>query len=412
MMNRKLIHNFGYLSLLQVINLAFPILTFPYIVKIVGTDYFGEISLSQAIVAFAVILINFGFDLSVTPEIAKNKNDIEIISNQFYSVLILKILLLIFSVLVIIILTIYLSPLYNIKTLLLYSIGNLVGVVLFPTWFFMGMEQMKFITIFNVTSKIVLTLLMFIFVKEKSNYLLIPLFGSIGGILSGVYGFIYCVVFFKIPFRIPSRKTILSVFLDSKNYFLSRIANDGSRYFATILIGLNFSSTLVGYYSLVDKIFATSISIGGIGAQALYPFMSRKKDINLFLNVLRYTFLFSGLFIFFLYTFKEQLLLFFFHSASPILLDIYDSVIWCILIANLSSMIGYPLLGVCGYANEANFSLIYASIFYLFYIVIVTILTKNILLSSISLCVYELIAFLIRVYFISKYQLLKNNLTI
>ncbi len=412
MMNRKLIHNFGYLSLLQVINLAFPILTFPYIVKIVGTDYFGEISLSQAIVAFAVILINFGFDLSVTPEIAKNKNDIEIISNQFYSVLILKILLLIFSVLVIIILTIYLSPLYNIKTLLLYSIGNLVGVVLFPTWFFMGMEQMKFITIFNVTSKIVLTLLMFIFVKEKSSYLLIPLFGSIGGILSGVYGFIYCIMFFKIPFRIPSRKTILSVFLDSKNYFLSRIANDGSRYFATILIGLNFSSTLVGYYSLVDKIFATSISIGGIGAQALYPFMSRKKDINLFLNVLRYTFLFSVLFIFFLYTFKEQLLLFFFHSTSPILLDIYDSVIWCILIANLSSMIGYPLLGVCGYANEANFSLIYASIFYLFYIVIVTILTKNILLSSISLCVYELIAFLIRVYFISKYQLLKNNLTI
>lgn len=412
METRKLIHNFGYLTLLQVVNLLFPILTFPYIVKIVGTNYFGEISLSQAIASFVVIIINFGFDLSVTPEIAKNKNDLVILSNHFYSVLILKFLLLIFCLSGILILTVYLPKLYNIKTLLLYSIGNILGVVLFPAWLFLGMEQMKFITLFNITTKIALTLLIFIFVKEKSSYHLVLLFNGIVGIISGVFGFVWSIVFFKIPLIIPYRKTILSVFLGSKNYFLSRIANDGSRYFATIFIGLNFSSTLVGYYSIVDKIFATSISIGGIGSQALYPFMSRKKDINLFMNVLKYTVSLSILFLLFLYTFKEQILLFFFNSDSPILFDIYDSVLWCILIANISSLIGYPLLGAWGYANEANFSLIYASIFYLFYIVSATIFTKDILLLSISLCIYEMVAFLIRVYFISKYQLLKNKLPI
>ncbi|AXE20953.1 hypothetical protein DR864_26035 [Runella rosea] len=408
METRKLIRNFGYLTLLQVVNLAFPILTFPYIVKIVGTSYFGEISLSQAIASFMIIIINFGFDLSVTPEIAKNKNDVIVISNYFYSVMILKFFLFIFSLLGIMILTIYLPTLYNVKTLLLYSIGNVVGVILFPTWLFLGMEQMKFITFFNLTTKIAITLLIFIYVKEKTCYHLVLLFNCIVGIIGGVFGFIWSILFFKIPLSIPSQKTILSVFLNSKNYFLSRIANDGSRYFATIFIGLNFSSTLVGYYSIVDKIFATSISIGGIGSQALYPLMSRKKDVNLFLNVLKYTVLSSVLFLFFIYTFKGQILFFFFKSDSPILFDIYDSVLWCILIANISSLIGYPLLGAWGYANEANFSLIYASIFYLFYIVLATILTKNILLLSISVCIYEMIAFLIRLYFISKYQILKK----
>ncbi len=408
METRKLIHNFGYLTLLQVVNLLFPILTFPYIVKIVGTGHFGEISLSQAIASFVVIIINFGFDLSVTPEIAKNKSDILIILNHFYSVLILKFLLLIFSLLGITILTIYLPAFYNIKTLLLYSIGNVLGVVLFPTWLFMGMEQMKFITFFNLTNKIALTLLIFIFVKDQSNYHLVPLFNGIVGVIGGAFGFIWSIVFFKIPLKIPSRKTILSVFLTSKNYFLSRVANDGSRYFATIFIGLNFSSTLLGFYSIVDRIFAASISIGGIGPQALYPFMSRKRDTNLFLNALKYTIISSLLFLFFLYAFKEQILLLFFNSASPVLFDIYDSVLWCILIANISSLIGYPLLGAWGYENEANFSLIYASIFYLFYIVLATTLTKNILLLSISVCIYEMVAFLIRVYFISKYQLLKK----
>ncbi|MCX2574030.1 oligosaccharide flippase family protein [Pedobacter sandarakinus] len=406
---RRLIYNFGYLSFLQIVNLILPILTFPYIVKIVGSSFFGDLSFATAITSFAVVIINFGFDLSVTPQIAKNKNDVVLISNHFYAVLILKFLLLICSVAVIAILTICLPQFFHIRTLLFYSIGGLVGGILFPTWFLMGMEQMKFVTIFNVSTKIFFTVLMFLFVKEKSSYISFFLFSNLAGILTGLFGFIWSVKLFNIPLIIPSREMLWSVFSKSKNFFFSRIANDGSRYFATILIGINFSSTLVGYYSLVDKIFATSISIGGIPAQLMYPLMSRKKDLSLFIKVLKFTIVASLVFISCLYGLKEHILLFFFHSSSPILLNIYDNVIWCIVIANVSSLIGFPLLGVSGYQNEANFSLVYGSVFYFLYIVLASIFTQNILVLGISLCAYELVAFLIRVYYISKFRLLKTN---
>ena len=60
------------------------------------------------------------------------------------------------------------------------TFGIVIGQTLFPYWFFQGIQEMKFITYFNVMSKTLFTFLIFIFVKTKTDYWLVPLFTSLG----------------------------------------------------------------------------------------------------------------------------------------------------------------------------------------------------------------------------------------
>jgi PST family polysaccharide transporter len=60
------------------------------------------------------------------------------------------------------------------KALYIFSYGMVLGNVLFPVWFFMGMERMKFITIITIVTRLVSLIPIFLFVKSSSDYLLVP----------------------------------------------------------------------------------------------------------------------------------------------------------------------------------------------------------------------------------------------
>lgn len=62
--------------------------------------------------------------------------------------------------------------------------------ILFPVWFYQGVEKMKYITLIRFTSIFFYTVTVFIFIKNESDYLLIPLLQSLGWLLSGVISFL------------------------------------------------------------------------------------------------------------------------------------------------------------------------------------------------------------------------------
>jgi PST family polysaccharide transporter len=68
------------------------------------------------------------------------------------------------------------------------TFGTVVGHTLFPVWFFQGMERMKYITVLNILAKLVFTVLIFVFIRTQSHYAYVPLFNSLGYLVSGVIG--------------------------------------------------------------------------------------------------------------------------------------------------------------------------------------------------------------------------------
>ena len=148
--DKVFIKNFLSLAAVQGVNYLLPLMTLPYLVRVLGVDNFGIFSFATAIVAFFAVITDYGFNFSATREISVNKFNKTEITKIYSSVMTLKIILMLLSFLILCIMVFFI-PKFN-DNLLIYLLcyGVVLGQVLFPVWFFQGMEQMQFITVVNV----------------------------------------------------------------------------------------------------------------------------------------------------------------------------------------------------------------------------------------------------------------------
>ena len=409
--SKTLLSNFFSLSVLQGINMILPLVTLPYLTRVLGVEKFGLINFVLSIIMYFNILVSFGFELSATREISVNRDNLKKVSEIFSSVMLIKLILALLSFLILLILTTYIDSFNQYSALYFVTFGLIIGNLLAATWFFQGMEKMKYITYINVSSRVFFTILIFVFVKDSSDYMWVPLLNSIGALVAGVYSVLLIFRMYNIKLKLPTLDTIIYYLKDSYYFFLSRVANNGSRYYAITIIGIYFGNTIVGYYSMVEKLFYAFLSLGGIVSQTIYPYMSRTKNIKFFKKLLFAIILLSTVMLIFMIYFNKDILLLVFGIENQVLINIFLLIFSGAIFAIASIMVGYPFLAAFGYIKYANNSLIYASIIYIAYITIVTILFKNIYLTVLSLMVYELSGLIFRLYYINrvKYNLHKEK---
>jgi PST family polysaccharide transporter len=386
--------------------MVLPLITLPYLVRVLGVENFGLVNFSLAIIMYFNILVSFGFNLSATRDISINRDNLEKISEIFSAVMIVKIIIACISLLILSVLILFVNMFSEHAMLYYATFGIVIGNVVFPSWFFQGMERMKYITYINVISKISFTILIFVLVKNNTDYIFVPILNSLGAVLGGLYSLWLIFKLFNVKVRVPSRKIIQEQVKNSYHFFLSRVASNGSRYFATTMIGIYFGNTLVGYYSMVEKLFYAFMSLGGIVSQTIYPYMSRTKNIIFFKKLFLIVISTSILILIPVMYFNEELLFVVFHVKSDMLSTIFIIVFSGSIFGIASALVGYPLLAAFGYIKEANNSLIYASLLYVLYILFTTLILQNIFYVSAALVIYEFLAITFRLFYLKKVKIL------
>lgn len=295
---KRLKSNFMYLSFLQGANYFLPLLTFPYLVKVLGIEYFGLLALATALVAYFAIITDYGFNLTATKEISLYREDKDKVEEIFSAVMSIKLVLLFLSFLVLFTLTLIFESLYVYQSIYLLTFGNVIGQVLFPIWFFQGMEQMKYITYLNLISKSIFTLAIFMFVSQKEDLYLVPLFISVGSCIAGILALSIIYYNFKISFKFQSKKTLIYYLKEGWHIFLSRLYVSIYTKTNMILLGVFTNNLVVGYYAIAEKIV---LAIGGLFDpvnQALYPYLVRryKENSKIFLKLIKkLSFIFMGI---------------------------------------------------------------------------------------------------------------------
>jgi len=407
---KRLLSNFFSVSALQGLNMILPLIVLPYLVRTIGIENFGLLGFALSIITYFNILVSFGFELSATREISINRDNPQKLSEIFSTVMFIKMVLALFSLLLLSILILFVDKFSEHFFLYYATFGVVIGNAIFPVWFFQGMERMKYITYINVFSRITFTIFIFIFVKDNIDYIYVPILNSLGSIIGAFYSLWLVFKLFNIQVIFPNKRMILKSLKDSYHFFLSRVANDGSRALATTIIGLYFGNVILGYYSMIEKLFYAFMSLGGIVSQTIYPYMSRTKNIDFFKKVF---FLVVGVSIIILIPviyFNEMLILTVFHIQNEILSKMFIIVFSGSIFGIANALVGYPLLAAFGYIKYANNSLIYASFIYVIYIFVSAFIFKNIYIVASSLVVYSLLGLVFRLFYINKVKLFQREM--
>lgn len=276
MSGKRVKKNIFYLGLVQISNYIFPLLTFPYLSRVLGPEGFGKIALAQSIILYMTSFVDFGFNLTSTRRISlyHNEGSFHKINEVMTDTYISKLILLIFSFIICIILSITFSQLNNVFTLLLVGYLSVLGSVAFPVWLFQGMQVMKGIVITTTTAKLVSLIFIFLLVKNEDDIIYAMLATSLGGVLSGIISLAYVyhlkgIRFVKIDFT-----RALSLVKEAYPIFLSFVGASIYTTLNSFVLSFFVPVYAIGIYSGADKIKSVAQSMMVPLQQAIYPHFS------------------------------------------------------------------------------------------------------------------------------------------
>ena len=260
------------------INLVFPLVTFPYISRILLPEEIGRVIYVQSITNYFLLFINLGIPLYGIREIAKVRNNKLEKSKVFLEIFFLNMITTIFGLIVY--LCFYsLNIIKNDKEIFLIFSIVLLFNFLSVDWFFQGIEDYKYITIRTVSIKILSTLFLFIFVKKNSDiyiYSIIVVFSLVG---SNFFNIIRAVKLVHLKLKgLNIKRHLKGIFIIfSMNLAISIYTNLDS-----VMLGSYGSKYSLGVYSAASKIIALVMgivtSLGAVLLPRISNYIEEKKE--------------------------------------------------------------------------------------------------------------------------------------
>ena len=322
--NKNIFSNFSYLAILEIFSLVAPFLTYPYLVATLGKELYGWVITAQITASYAIILIDFGFRRISAKYVAASRHDYFKLSRVVSTVVIMRIVLW-FVILFLYVGVILLIPSYRSQWLLfLLSYGLTLSSALLPDFYFQGIEQMKYITIINVSTRLIFIILTFFVIKNPSQYIYVPVLWSIGNLLGGLYS-LY-VVFGKHKVKIikPTIQDYKYHLKETTPIFLSDVMLNIKDKFSYNIMGGLLGMADVVIYDLGTKIVNLLGKPTWILSSVIFPSMSKKPNVKKTKQIMLLLFVISLILVTFTYIFLPQIVSFFIHSRIDLMpLKIY-----------------------------------------------------------------------------------------
>ena len=285
LLKRKSVKNGAWMYALQFFNMVVPLLTLPYITRILGSGLYGIFSIALNIVGYLQVAVEYGFGLSASRNVAINgKKDLD---KEFTAVIVCRGFIAIlcgFIALVYIVIKRENAQLcISFAILLICVLGTCVQM----NWLFQGLQEMKYISIVNIIARSISTALIFLLVHSKSDLYLYCLLYSISPFLSGFIGCFLAKRKYQLKFIRIGKKDLLD---ELKSGFYVFTTQRSAKVFGTIgvtFLGIFASNSEVGIFSAIQKIPTILLLLWTPIDQVIYP-LSSKHFNNSFIEGRRY----------------------------------------------------------------------------------------------------------------------------
>lgn len=269
--------NIASLGLVQLANYIIPILIIPFVVRALGVEFFGKASYAQNIISYLTLIVTYGFEYSATQDIAIHRENKQKLQTIFWTVIRFKFILLAISFIALAVLYFTFSKVNEDPQLYIYAALLNVGMVMFPTWFFQGIEKMGNMALFNFAIKALGAILVVLLVGSPADYRNYILILSLSYVIVGVASFFYVVK--KYDLRGGTKDADLSWNVIRKGFpiFLNNVFVSFYAAIGITVIGIYLTDYDVGIYSGAYKIIQAVIMLTTMPVSlALFPVISRK----------------------------------------------------------------------------------------------------------------------------------------
>lgn len=340
--------NIFYNSSLTILNYIVPLITFPYITRMLGVDKIGMCDFVDSIINYFCLLSVMGISTIGVREIARCKGDKRELSRVFSSLVTIVLISTITIAVVLVICIFTIEEFYANRQLLYVGALKLVFNSLLVEWFFAGTENFKYITIRSTIIRIIYVLLVFLFVNESEDYYIYYCLTVGTIVLNAVVNFVYSCSYVRFSIRGISCKEYIKPFLIFGIYgvFTSLYTT-----FNVIYLGLVSSDSEVGFYSTATKLDRIILALFTAFTGVMMPRMAslassgNREDFNaLYVKSIQMLFSYSFPLICFCSIFADQI-------VNVIAGPGYEQSVVCLRIA-------LPLIFIIGFEQVQIFQIL------------------------------------------------------
>ncbi|MHA0916211.1 flippase [Kosakonia cowanii] len=267
----RLNQNIFYLFIVQISRYALPLVTFPYLVRVLGPTGFGVLGFCQATIQYFVILTEYGFNYTGTELISHNRENKEKITQIFWGVTIARLVLMSIGFIVLFFLVLLVPSYFEFWPIFIALTPTVIGAAIYPSWFFQGVEEMKFISFCTLIARFISVPAIFVFVKESQDIWIAALLQGAVMLLSGVLG-CYILIKKKWVGKVCFDKIIiLDLFKQGWYVFVSTSAISLYTTSTTVILGFICGPVAVGYFNAANTIRNAAQGLLTPVSQALFP---------------------------------------------------------------------------------------------------------------------------------------------
>lgn len=267
-----MIKNYIYQFIYQLINIIFPILTLPYVSKVLGAENLGMYTYSFSIITYLILVSDLGIRNYGSRKVAYCRENKGELGKFFWELLLQKFYI---SMLVFLLSFIYFFY-TNKNEIFLIQIFYIIISFLDISWLYQGLEDFKKIMLRNLILKLFLLVLIFLFIKEKDDLLKYTKLMIIVNLLGNL------ILWVKIPVSNLRFKN-LKPFSHLKNSFIMFLPQVAITMYTTldrIMLGSMCDKKYVTYYDISNKMIIISMVLITTAGSVFLPKISNLYSNN------------------------------------------------------------------------------------------------------------------------------------
>lgn len=284
-LRHRVIRNIFALFGVQAAEYVFPLITVPYLARVLGPTSYGAVALGQAFAAWVALVIEYGFNLSATREVARQPAEARV-EEMAQGVLGAKLLLFFFGAVLALISASQVSVFREMPSLAIWSLVQGAAQGFSPLWYYQGRERMGLPVALHISARAVSTVLIFLLVRQPSDGPVVLAVGALTGLSASAVS--YLLLYREVKPKWPTLSATVNALREGADLFLFRASVSLYTTANAFILGLMAPPTAVALYSGAEKVSKATRGLLRPLSQALYPRMSalvhnnpeRAREIN------------------------------------------------------------------------------------------------------------------------------------